>query len=63
MESRQTPVRSQSRIANDQGAWTDVLDALRGIRFGSVQITLHEGRVVEIQKTERIRPASCCRPQ
>jgi len=29
--------------------------ALRTIRYGSVILTLHDGRIVEIQKTERIR--------
>jgi hypothetical protein len=41
----------------------EVLRALRGIRFGTVQLTVHEGRVVEIQRTERIRLSACCRPQ
>jgi hypothetical protein len=29
--------------------------ALRAIRYGSITLTLHDGRIVEIQKTERIR--------
>jgi hypothetical protein len=29
--------------------------ALRTIRYGSITLTLHEGRIVEIQKIERIR--------
>ena len=33
----------------------EILRALRVIRFGSVMLTVHDGRVVEIQKTERIR--------
>lgn len=33
----------------------DVLRALRGLRYGTVTLTVHEGRLVEIQKTERIR--------
>jgi len=32
-----------------------ILDALKGIRFGSVEIIIHEGRVVQIQRTERSR--------
>jgi hypothetical protein len=32
-----------------------VLDALKGIRFGSVEIVIHEGRVVQIERTERSR--------
>ena len=33
----------------------EVMHALRRIRFGSVVLTVHEGRVVEIHKTEKIR--------
>jgi hypothetical protein len=36
----------------------EVLRALRVIRYGTVVLTLHDGHVVEIQKTERIRKAS-----
>lgn len=33
----------------------DVALALRSIRYGSVVLTVHDGRVVELNKTERIR--------
>jgi hypothetical protein len=33
----------------------NVVRALRGLRYGSVLLTVHEGKVVEIQKTECIR--------
>jgi hypothetical protein len=36
----------------------EVLRALRVIRYGSVVITVHDGHIVEIQKTERIRKGS-----
>jgi hypothetical protein len=36
----------------------EVLRALRVIRYGSVVLTVHDGHVVEIQKTERIRKGS-----
>jgi hypothetical protein len=54
------PAQTQEheRLAHDE-----VLRALREVRYGTIQLTVHDGRVVEIQKTERIRPASCCRPQ
>jgi hypothetical protein len=29
--------------------------AVRGIRYGSVVLTIHEGRIVEMSKTERVR--------
>ncbi len=33
----------------------EVLRALRGLRYGSVVLTVHDGRLVEVQKTQRIR--------
>lgn len=33
----------------------EILTAIRTIQYGSVLVTLHDGQVVEIQKTERIR--------
>ena len=32
-----------------------LLEALRSLRYGSVVLTVHDGQVVEIEKTERIR--------
>jgi hypothetical protein len=32
-----------------------VLRALRGLRFGSVGIVVHDGRVVQIERRERVR--------
>jgi hypothetical protein len=36
----------------------DVVRSIRGIRYGSVVLTIHDGLLVEISKTERIRPNS-----
>jgi hypothetical protein len=33
----------------------ELVAALQTIRYGSILLTLHDGRIVEIQKTERIR--------
>lgn len=33
----------------------ELVRALRTIRYGSITLTLHDGRIVEIHKTERIR--------
>jgi hypothetical protein len=32
-----------------------VARALRGLRFGSVEIVVHDGRVVQIERRERVR--------
>ncbi len=36
----------------------EVVLALRGIRYGSIVLTVHDGRIVELNKTERIRKSS-----
>lgn len=33
----------------------ELLSAIRRIRYGSVVMTIHDGRIVEVNKTERIR--------
>ncbi len=33
----------------------EILRAVRGLRFGSVEIVVHEGNVVQIVRTERLR--------
>ena len=36
----------------------ELIVALRSLRYGSVNLTVHDGHLVEIQKTEKIRPKS-----
>jgi hypothetical protein len=33
----------------------DVLEAIRALRFGSVEIVVHDGRVVQIETREKVR--------
>jgi hypothetical protein len=40
---------------NERDLLLEVVRALVGIRFGSVVLTVHDGRLAEIEKTERIR--------
>jgi hypothetical protein len=37
-----------------------ILAALRGLRFGSVEITVHEGRIVQIERKEKLRLNITC---
>jgi hypothetical protein len=32
-----------------------VLNAIRGIRYGAVEIVIHDSRIVQIQRTEKLR--------
>jgi hypothetical protein len=43
---------------SEQELLRELLSALRVMRYGSVVATVHDGRVIEIQKTERIRRPS-----
>jgi hypothetical protein len=36
----------------------ELLSAIRRIRYGSVVMTIHDGFIVELNKTERIRKSS-----
>jgi hypothetical protein len=33
----------------------EVIEAVRGLRYGSVEIVVHEGRVVQIERREKVR--------
>lgn len=41
--------------AGEGELFCELVRALRTIRYGSITLTLHGGRIVEIHKTERIR--------
>ena len=43
-----------SRPANGDVA-AAVLEAIRSVRFGSVEVVIHEGRVVGIERREKVR--------
>jgi len=37
----------------------EILDAIKGIKYGGIEITVHDSRVVQIDRRERFRfPAS-----
>jgi hypothetical protein len=48
----------QDLSATERELLREVALALRGIRYGSVVLTVHDGRIVELNKTERIRKNS-----
>jgi hypothetical protein len=48
--------RSQPLLDRDQPTWVEtLLDAVRQLRFGSVEITVHDGRIVQIERKEKLR--------
>ena len=47
-----THVADETRAAS----WElEVLEAIRALRYGSVEIVVHEGRVVQIETREKVR--------
>ncbi len=39
-----------------------ILDALHGLRFGSVEVVVHDGHVVQIERREKVRLNSPAQP-
>jgi hypothetical protein len=33
----------------------EILDAVRGIRYGSVEVVIHDSQVVQVVRTEKVR--------
>lgn len=38
-----------------QPALSRILHALQGIRYGAVEIVIHDGRIVQIERKEKLR--------
>jgi hypothetical protein len=49
------PVPGQELSREERELFQELIHALRTIRYGSIALTVHDGRLVEIHKTERIR--------
>jgi hypothetical protein len=58
MTASATPDWHRELSASEQELLREVTQALRSIRYGSIVIAVHEGRIVEMNKTERIRKSS-----
>jgi hypothetical protein len=58
MSTASTTNWQQDLSASERELLREVALALRSIRYGSVVLTVHDGRIVELNKTERIRKTS-----
>lgn len=54
MKSTETLPHGSDHTETEAGV-KKMLDALRGLKFGSVEITVHEGRIVQIERREKQR--------
>lgn len=53
---RTTPSASEPEPEPEITPWLQVVERkVSGLRFGSVQIVVHEGRVTQIESTEKFR--------
>lgn len=48
----------------DRSIWLEpLLDAVRQLRFGSVEITVHDSRIVQIERKEKLRFETSASPK
>ncbi len=51
--------RPEAGVAQDgellERAMAEILRSIRSVRFGSVEITIHDSRVVQIERKEKVR--------
>jgi hypothetical protein len=43
------------KLLQSQEITTHIASILKGIRFGSIEIVVHDGRIVQIEKHEKFR--------
>ncbi|MCU0795467.1 MAG: YezD family protein [Akkermansiaceae bacterium] len=59
-----SPIASDKRPDPTPDSWLEVVrDQVSKLRFGSVQITVHDGRVTQVESTERTRFAATPKPR
>jgi hypothetical protein len=56
-----TQPQLQKQASNINGIWAQIVNQkLEQVRFGIIQLKIHEGRVVQIECTERTRLSQQC---
>lgn len=54
--TRPTSDSGEGALSQSEGNWLDIVERqVRALRFGSVQITVHEGRVVQVETSVKVR--------
>ncbi len=48
------------KSGDSQQASQKILEALQGLRYGAVEITVHDGRIVQIERKEKVRLEVAC---
>jgi hypothetical protein len=55
MTDKQTPEESGSPVTLDRRVAEEIARALAGLRFGSVEITVHDGKITQIETKRKVR--------
>ena len=55
MSLKEAPEPELKISAGQRDLLKEVAAAVEEIRYGSIVITIHDGRIVEVSKTERVR--------
>jgi hypothetical protein len=55
MTSRRPTTFEEALTQDERELLWQLIEALRSLRYGSLLLTVHDGQLVEIQKTEKIR--------
>jgi hypothetical protein len=55
MSSNKVDIHDKAEAPRDDGWERQVIDAVRAIRFGSVEIVVHDGCVVQIESRVKVR--------
>jgi hypothetical protein len=46
---------AQNGTALDPHLTREIVTALRGLRFGSIELIVHDGRIVQLERHEKVR--------
>lgn len=55
LHSRNSPIPDIQVTQPPACVFESIMTHLRGMRFGSLEITIHEGRIVQIERREKQR--------
>ncbi|MGH8474605.1 MAG: YezD family protein [Methylococcales bacterium] len=53
--SRETPIANFAYATSDRPLLETIAAALEGLRYGALEIIVHDGRVVQIERKEKLR--------
>jgi hypothetical protein len=48
-------VRPEATLPIPPALLRELLDALRSIRYGAIELAIHDGRVVQLERREKVR--------